>query len=245
MDESLKRCTRCKEIKPLEDFHRDKNRADGRGHRCRACDSAEALRQHAERKKLIPTPPAETKTCSKCGETKPLNQFHYSPRYALGVTRQCKACRNEYIRLHHQAKKTAPKIECTSKTCLRCGEEKTIDSFARDQRSKDRHTARCLKCRRETDYGSLVPLDRRERCVQNYLRSLYGLSFEAFQEMFEQQRHECAICEAEMKKPQVDHCHITGRVRALLCRRCNNGLGYVERDPGFMAKALAYLDKYK
>src|SRR5450759_1531991 len=56
----------------------------------------------------------------------------------------------------------------------------------------------------------------------------YGLAPEEFQEMLAIQGGLCAICHDPMvraNEPQIDHDHETGRVRGLLCARCNLALG--------------------
>lgn len=54
----------------------------------------------------------------------------------------------------------------------------------------------------------------------------------------------CDMCGKELSgKVDVDHDHATGKVRSLLCHRCNVGLPYVE-DQGFAANAKAYLERH-
>lgn len=54
------------------------------------------------------------------------------------------------------------------------------------------------------------------------------------------QAKSCAIC-GKSGKLDVDHCHDTGRVRGMLCRQCNLGIGVLRDDPDMIAKAVAYL----
>ena len=65
--------------------------------------------------------------------------------------------------------------------------------------------------------------------------------------MYNKQHGMCWICRIHQRKLTyrlfVDHNHETGKVRALLCSRCNTGLGYLE-DEDFMIKAKEYLEKF-
>jgi hypothetical protein len=71
----------------------------------------------------------------------------------------------------------------------------------------------------------------------------YGITFADYQAMLARQKGLCAICEKEEAKRSlcVDHCHDTGRVRRLLCNRCNTGLGNFDDDPRRVLTAAAYL----
>lgn len=70
--------------------------------------------------------------------------------------------------------------------------------------------------------------------------------------MVERQKGLCAICEQPEKGTNgrwgkktlqlaVDHNHETSKVRGLLCRRCNQGLGKFEDNPELLEKAASYL----
>lgn len=57
----------------------------------------------------------------------------------------------------------------------------------------------------------------------------------------------CAICESECRFGELcaDHNHETGAKRALLCKRCNVGIGSFRDNPDLCARAAEYLDNYK
>lgn len=74
----------------------------------------------------------------------------------------------------------------------------------------------------------------------------YGLTVAQFNELLEQQRHLCAICKREPSNGRwkdfvIDHDHVTGRVRGLLCSNCNHGLGMFGDDVERIAQAERYL----
>jgi hypothetical protein len=63
--------------------------------------------------------------------------------------------------------------------------------------------------------------------------------------MFEDQRGLCAICKKETPILCVDHSHVTGAVRKLLCKPCNSALGFLEEDPLRAAAMVAYIEDHK
>jgi hypothetical protein len=76
----------------------------------------------------------------------------------------------------------------------------------------------------------------------------YGTTKAEHDALFEAQRGLCAICElpaAQSAKGvlHIDHDHATGRVRGLLCNRCNSAIERMDHVPGWLERASAYLLK--
>jgi Recombination endonuclease VII len=70
----------------------------------------------------------------------------------------------------------------------------------------------------------------------------YGISPAEYDALLEKQGGACAICRKRSKgRLCVDHCHVTGMVRGLLCNECNGALGYLKDDQASLVAALAYL----
>jgi hypothetical protein len=69
----------------------------------------------------------------------------------------------------------------------------------------------------------------------------YGLSLADYRALQVGQGNACAICRKVTRALCIDHCHVTGRVRGLLCRSCNSALGFYADDPRLLRAALAYL----
>lgn len=88
------------------------------------------------------------------------------------------------------------------------------------------------------------PLKKKKRRRKNHLQAVYGLSFEDYDELYDQQQGCCAICgkhQSELKKVLfVDHDHKTKAIRGLLCYKCNTGLGFYENHE---ENILNYLNK--
>ncbi len=80
---------------------------------------------------------------------------------------------------------------------------------------------------------------------QQMLRK-YDLTEEEYEDMFIAQGRVCAICPnppRPNRKLAVDHCHETGRVRGLLCERCNVGLGMFKDNETLLLNAIGYLQQ--
>ena len=81
------------------------------------------------------------------------------------------------------------------------------------------------------------------------LRDVFGTTQEAIDALYQSQNGRCAICgktEAEAlvickKRLHIDHCHVTGRIRGLLCMKCNGGLGMFSDSAETLEHALKYL----
>jgi hypothetical protein len=76
------------------------------------------------------------------------------------------------------------------------------------------------------------------------LRRRYGITEDQFFAMLADQDGRCLICEVEFTEeqvPAVDHCHDTGQVRGLLCRKCNTGIAMFDEDSRTAERAAAYL----
>ena len=72
----------------------------------------------------------------------------------------------------------------------------------------------------------------------------YGITLAQFRVMLEDQAFKCKICDksiADGGSAVVDHCHKTGAVRGLLCRKCNSGIGMLEDNPKVMRRAADYV----
>jgi hypothetical protein len=86
----------------------------------------------------------------------------------------------------------------------------------------------------------------RARKRAEMLRREYGLSVREYEAMVERQGGACAICRTKpAARLCVDHCHKTGRVRDLLCDRCNLALGKCHDDPQLARKFADYLERWQ
>lgn len=81
------------------------------------------------------------------------------------------------------------------------------------------------------------------------LKKLYSITLEDYNRMYDEQNGRCKICRRHsaefVKGLAVDHCHITGKVRGLLCGNCNTGIGNLKDDILILKSAIEYLENGK
>jgi hypothetical protein len=165
--------------------------------------------------------PTDCKPCKQCGVTKPLDDFYRHPTARDGRRGQCKACILYRASLRYQ------------------DDPEKFKERTRLYRESNPDQLREYKRRRKEK--------TREWCRTRLLRQ-YGLDEGEFDAMAAAQGDRCAICETDTPGGahnvwHIDHCHDTGRVRGLLCQRCNVGLGYFSDDPAVLSAAVDYLER--
>jgi len=83
---------------------------------------------------------------------------------------------------------------------------------------------------------------------KHHLRRKYGITIEKYAEMLRLQDGRCAICKTDnpgkgKRHFHVDHDHLSGKVRGLLCVKCNMGIGSFDDDVMLMHMAAAYVSE--
>lgn len=92
-------------------------------------------------------------------------------------------------------------------------------------------------------------LNKNKKHREKNFKHRYGITLDDYADMYAKQNGLCAICNYctfELNKIlRVDHCHKSGKVRALICHWCNTGLGMFKDNPKILKKAIDYLKKHK
>lgn len=115
----------------------------------------------------------------------------------------------------------------------------------------------CLSCKRvlpdhhfpltrANKRGVVCQECRVKSIAEKSLRWHYGISQAQYEALLEEQGGVCAICHRPEKSKNaknlsVDHDHVTGKVRGLLCSFCNHALGYFRDDITALERAIDYL----
>jgi hypothetical protein len=102
------------------------------------------------------------------------------------------------------------------------------------------HPERVVESRRR-----LNALPERKRKLRDaYYRRAFGISADEYDELLARQGGKCAICGEKPERAaslHLDHDHVTGEVRAILCLSCNQGIGKFRDDPELLERAARYL----
>ena len=141
-----------------------------------------------------------------------------------------------------------PEFLLVTKKCHRCQEVKNVSKFHRRSKSADGLSSSCKKCMSAKN----VSAQRKRRDDGSHYLSVYGAALD-YSKLLSLQGGGCAICGKSehlaqgrkirpIKKLAVDHDHVTGKIRGLLCRKCNWGLGYFGDNASIIRKAAAYLE---
>lgn len=139
------------------------------------------------------------------------------------------------------------------KRCKKCGKDLPLEEFSKHPSTKDRKQPQCKPCRSnqkkqwKKDNPKLVKEQERNR----FLKYKYGIDNDYYNKLLEEQGNVCAICGCSVEDERVhgdyfavDHCHHTIKVRGLLCRSCNVGIGNLNDDPVLLQMAINYLVKH-
>jgi hypothetical protein len=82
---------------------------------------------------------------------------------------------------------------------------------------------------------------RHREAVRRYKRrKKYGITEAEYRELKRASKGRCAICNRKARLV-IDHDHITGKVRGLLCDKCNGGLGCLDDNIAGLRRAIKYL----
>jgi hypothetical protein len=121
------------------------------------------------------------------------------------------------------------------KICTLCDIEKPISEY-----NGNKKHSWCNSCSKENNF-------------KRNLWKEYRLTIDNYNELVLQQNNKCAICgknesctsngSKEIKKLSVDHDHSNGKIRGLLCYKCNIALGFFDDNIDLLMKAIEYLKK--
>jgi hypothetical protein len=163
----------------------------------------------------------DEKRCKRCGELKSTDDFYANPKGAGGLRPECKTCTRAYRSAWYAENASAEVAR------VKAWQQANVERVNAGQRKRRQDPARKLKER------------------DAYLRRKYGIGLEEYDAKLAEQDGCCAICRREPRSDislHVDHDHVTGKIRGLLCFRCNVAIGLISEDHDSLRAIADYLD---
>lgn len=190
--------------------------------------------------------PGKSKRCVECEIILSIQHFGKHKRSLDGRNHICRRCLVQSLK--DRRVKGDPAQPSSTKWCRKCRQTKPSEDFSKDSGKGDGLSTYCRQCTKRWH-------------STKYLGRAYGITPEQYQHLLNSQYGLCAICGKEetaehtgsrgervvngVMRLSVDHDHITGAIRGLLCYRCNHFVGYLQRyEPEGLAKALHYLARH-
>lgn len=174
-------------------------------------------------------------------------------------SKKCKEQAAKY-RVEFNQQEKQKRIEKESKNdtklCNCCKQIKHVSEFYRKgiykKTKKPKYRSECkschsLKAATKWSENTEFKMQRKNIAYKYNLYKNYGITESDYLLMYENQQGVCAICfgKSTLKSGRlaVDHCHKTGKIRGLLCRHCNSGLGLFRDNAENLDRAIKYLRK--
>lgn len=170
-----------------------------------------------------------TKICATCKVEKSSDCFHKAKKEKDGLQYRCIDCGKKY----HAARYVSQKEKISGQiAAYRASNKDKLNEAGKVWRSKNKDKVK--EYQRTTN-----------------LKKNFGLSIADYEKMAAAQNNTCAICltpetfvhkaKGQVARLAVDHCHATGKIRKLLCAKCNKALGLFEDNPELMEHAANYI----
>jgi hypothetical protein len=166
------------------------------------------------------------KYCKSCGLAKESNCFRKNKKRADGLCFYCKDCDSAKKRKHYR--------ENREKILAR---NVIYHSINKDKKSAYNKLWRAANPRKKKNIA---------------LRRDFDITLEQYEGYLFEQNNKCKICQqpetvktkdGKVKDLAVDHNHLTGKVRGLLCQSCNVALGLIKDNPDIAIKLSEYLKR--
>ena len=144
-------------------------------------------------------------------------------------------------------KKGIPSTKC----CTKCKQRRSLSEFYNDKTGKFGKHSTCKTC-----FIKRIKIQNKQNPIRYrtwQLKYSYGITWEDYQNILREQNGVCAICgqletatrgKSKIALLSVDHNHITGKIRGLLCHRCNCALGYLNESSKLALNLIKYIKKY-
>lgn len=241
-----KECTICHKPFPLQSFRKLKGGYLNLYNECRECCKKQDMAKRRAKGAKSPIPNMEIvegilhRECTKCHLMKPLEtDFDCCHSGFKGFHSCCRECKKRQGDLYRRNKGIREKREVpvvrsesgdvTHRECTRCLQMLPLTLFNKHKMAPFGVHPYCKYC-----------------SADRHLMLKHGITIKDKEQIFKIQNETCKICSLSLpiQKLHVDHCHLTGKIRGLLCHNCNLALGLLgdgsEKTIGICTKMIQY-----
>jgi Recombination endonuclease VII len=179
------------------------------------------------------------KTCPSCGQTKSEAEFGRNRSLKDGLSFNCLDCNRQHNRARYRESRRALGLEVRDyswipegfRWCPSCQQPVAIEDFVRSAATASGFGSRCRPC------------DRAAKSEAYFYRK-YKMTKKELAALRAAQNDACAICD-DPGPEHLDHDHESGVTRALLCQRCNQGLGLLRDSAAILRAAADYVEVHR
>jgi hypothetical protein len=113
-----------------------------------------------------------------------------------------------------------------------------------------RECVKCCRAKQARHRRKVGPQPYRDAWRKWDLKKRFGITPEDYDQLLAAQNNCCAICKSPTSKSRIsrfhlDHNHVTGKLRGLLCSHCNVALGMAEENPMLLRAMAEYIEKFR
>lgn len=166
------------------------------------------------------------------------------------TTKVCSICKNDFVLSAFYRSSTSP--DGRAYACKECDSKRRHQNYLKN---KNKQLAKQRESRKPGTPGHAVYLEylrqwrmkpeNKERVFFSHIQRCYGMSKEEYMSLLWQQNDSCAICAIHRNdlsyRLHVDHHHESGKVRGLLCSKCNTAVGQLDENLDRFKAAILYL----
>jgi hypothetical protein len=173
----------------------------------------------------------KTKICTKCGKRKAISQFYKHTTTKDKLRPDCKECSDKFGKIHRDKNK------------------EHYHKLEQIRYSKNKKRIYQLK----KELLKKHPIKHKIYQKEASLKYKFNITLADYNKLLKNQNNTCAICnKKETRKDyrtnitrslSIDHNHKTGKIRGLLCSKCNNAIGLFNDNVTILNKAINYLKK--
>lgn len=119
------------------------------------------------------------------------------------------------------------------KICTKCNKSLSENCFHKRTYSSGNvgYQHKCKKCSSAERRKYYKP--------HEFMRRKFKLTEEQYDDLMKNEN--CQICNVELTKKCIDHCHSTNKIRGVLCNNCNTALGLVGDNINILQSMIEYL----